>query len=95
MTHHKSCKKSSHHTTRDADNHQNGILFGEREGKKCRTGTKYEDPVKKGADKIGSGYIDKYLKQTALYDDCDGEEPDTAVGRDEVSDLEYELYYTE
>jgi len=27
-----------------------------------RTGTTFKDPIKKGADKIGKGYIDKYLK---------------------------------
>ena len=36
-----------------------------------------------------------YLKRTALYDDCDDEEQDATLGRDDVSDLEYELYHTD
>ena len=93
-------EKSSHHTTRDADKDitkMASYLVEEKAENEdlSRTGTKFEDPIKKGADKIGSGYIDKYLKRTALYDDCEGEEPDTALGRDEVSDLEYELYHTD
>ena len=91
--------KSSHHTTRDADKDitkMASYLVEENAESEdlSRTGTTFVDPIKKGADKIASGYIDKYLKRTALYDDCDEEEPDIVLGRDEVADLEYELYHT-
>jgi len=94
--------KSSHHTTRDADKDitkMASYLVEEKAEREVatRTGTTFEDPIKKGADKIGKGYIDKYLKRTSQYDDSDDEEADadSAVGRDEVLDLEYELYHTD
>ena len=94
--------KSSHHTTRDADTDitkMASYLVEEKAEREVatRTGTTFEDPIKKGADKIGKGYIDKYLKRTSQYDDSDDEEADadSAVGRDEVLDLQYELYHTD
>jgi len=94
--------KLSHHTTRDADTDitkMASYLVEEKAEREVatRTGTTFEDPIKKGADKIGKGYIDKYLKRTSQYDDSDDEEADadSAVERDEVLDLEYELYHTD
>lgn len=58
--------KSSHHTTRDADKDTTKMasyLVEENAESEdlSRTGTTFVDPIKKGADKITSGYIDKYL----------------------------------
>ena len=50
--------------------------------------TKKQEQIRSGVDVLDM-YM--YLKRTALYDDCDDEEQDAALGCDEVSDLEYEL----
>ena len=65
-----------------------GLMYWYQLQLQKQTKKKIQEQIRSGVD-----VLDMYLKRTALYDDCDDEEQDAALGCDDVSDLEYELYH--
>ena len=55
-------------------------------------GVEFKDPLKMGAKKIASGYIEIFLKKTEVDDDIE----ETSEGNTTVqnADFSYELYHT-
>ena len=88
--------RSSHHTVRDAaEDVMKMTCYLLEEKVACereRGGVEFKDPLKMGAKKIASGYIENFLKKTEVDDDIE----ETSEGNTTVqnADFSYELYHT-